>query len=225
MTRQIFENELRQLGNDLLKLGTDAQSAMLASVAALAARDTAASWALINADEKINEQRHQLELDCLKVIATQQPMAGDLRRIATVLYIATELERIGDYAKTIAKLNLRIGDEKLIEPLTNIKYMSELTMDMLERALQAFETSDTVLARHIPDSDDEIDALYDKVFRHAMDHVRDDIAHVDQVNYIIMIAYSLERTADRVINVCERVIYMVEGQIVDLDEDMVGMDL
>jgi phosphate transport system protein len=151
-------------------------------------------------------------------------MAGDLRRIATVLYIATELERIGDYAKTIAKLNLRIGDEQLVEPLTNIKRMSELAMDMLEQALQAFEHSDTALARRIPDSDDEIDDLYDKVFRHAMDHVRDDIAHVDQVNYIIMIAYSLERTADRVINVCERVIYMVEGQIVDLDEDMVGLD-
>jgi phosphate transport system protein len=225
MTRKQFENALQQLGNDLLKLGLNARSALLASVVALAERDAEASWALINADEQINEQRHHLELDCLTVIATQQPMAGDLRRIATVLYIATELERIGDYAKTIAKLNLRIGDEKLVEPLTNIKRMSELAMNMLEQALQAFENSDTALARRIPESDDEIDDLYDKVFRHAMDHVRDDIAHVDQVNYIIMIAYSLERTADRVINVCERVIYMVEGVIVDLDEDMVGLDL
>lgn len=220
MTRKLFDSELRQLGTDLLQLGTDARNALLASVAALATRDIAASWTLIDADEKINEQRHHLENNCLTVIATQQPMAGDLRRIATVLYIATELERIGDYAKTIAKLNVRIGAEPLVEPLSNIKRMSELAMDMLDRALQAFADEDSEMARRIPADDDKIDELYDVVFRNAMDHVRDDIAHVDQINYVIMIAYSLERTADRVINVCERIIYMVKAEIVDLDDDM-----
>lgn len=154
------------------------------------------------------------------MIATQQPMAGDLRRIATVLYIATELERIGDYAKTIAKLTVRIGDEPLVEPLANIKRMSELAMGMLDRALQAFAAEDIELARRIPADDDEIDKLYDVVFRAAMAHVRDNIAHVDQINYVIMMAYSLERTADRVINMCERIIYMVSAEIVDLDDDM-----
>lgn len=225
MTRKLLDNKLQQMSDDLLRLGADAQSALLASVDALAKRDTAASVALIDADTQINEQHHRLELNCLTVIATQQPMAGDLRRIATLLYIATELERIGDYAKTIAKLNLRIGDEKLVEPLANIKRMAELGMDMLGRALRAFDTGDTTLARAIPDDDDEIDALYDQVFRHAMRHVREDVDHVDQVNYIIMIAYSLERTADRVINICERVIFMVDGELVDLDEDSVELNL
>ncbi|MCO5195247.1 MAG: phosphate signaling complex protein PhoU [Anaerolineae bacterium] len=220
MTRKLFDNELQQLGTDLLQLGADVRNALLMSVAALTTQDIAASWTLIDADKKINEQRHNLENNCLTVIATQQPMAGDLRRIATVLYIATELERIGDYAKTIAKLTVRIGDEPLVEPLANIKRMSELAMGMLDRALQAFAAEDIELARRIPADDDEIDKLYDVVFRAAMAHVRDNIAHVDQINYVIMMAYSLERTADRVINMCERIIYMVSAEIVDLDDDM-----
>jgi phosphate transport system protein len=220
MTRKLFEKELDELGRDLLALGGYARTALLDAVNALIDRDIDASKEIVSADATINERRHRLENDCLTVIATQQPMAGDLRRIASVLYIATELERIGDYAKTIAKLNMRIGTEEIVESLTDIRRMAQLAMEMLDRSLQAFSDSNTALARSIPEADDQVDDLYDKVFRHAMDHVREDTAHIDQINYLIMVAYSLERTADRVINICERVIYMVDGTIIDLDEDI-----
>jgi phosphate transport system protein len=219
--RRRYEHDLDAIRADVQYLGSRVQTALLDSVDALKRRDLEASQQVISGDAAINDLHHKLEAECMRIIAMQQPLAGDLRCIAAALYITAELERIADYAKTIAKLNLRIGDEQLAEPLINIPRMAELSVGMLDRALLAYADRDTDLARTIPADDDEIDALYDRVFRRAMSYVQTDPVHMDQMNYLIMVAYSLERTADRVINMCERIIYMVEGEVVDLDEDAV----
>ena len=220
MLRRRFENSLEEIRTHVQQLGSAVEQALLSSVEALKQRDLVASQAIIVADNHINHLHHELEAECLRTIALQQPIAGDLRDIATALYIATELERIADYAKTIAKLNIRIGSEPLAEPLVNIPRMAELGMDMLHRRCGHLRNATTELARSIPADDDDVDELYDRVFRRAMQYVQSDPANMDQANYIIMAAYSLERTADRVINICERVVYMVEAEVVDLDEDV-----
>lgn len=219
--RRRYEHDLLEMRQGVQYLGSRVETALIDSVQALRQRDMVASQQIIIADEQINALHHQLEAECMRIIATQQPLAGDLRDIATALYITTELERIADYAKTIAKLNIRLGDEPLAEPLNNIPRMAELSVTMLRQALQAYNERNSDMARSIPAEDDAIDALYDRIFRRAMAYVQEDPIHMDQMNYLIMAAYSLERTADRVINICERIVYMVEGEVIDLDMDAV----
>lgn len=216
-----YEHDLHEMRNGVQYLGSRVEAALIDSVQALRQRDIGASQQIIIGDEEINALHHRLEAECMRIIATQQPLAGDLRDIATALYITTELERIADYAKTIAKLNIRLGDEPLAEPLNNIPRMAELSVAMLKQALRAYSERNADMARAIPADDDAIDALYDRIFRRAMAYVQKDPIHMDQMNYLIMAAYSLERTADRVINICERIVYMVEGEVIDLDLDVV----
>lgn len=218
--RHTFDLALQGLRDDIQQMGARVQTTLLEAVRAFAERDLDAARIIIDADREINTLHHDLEQRCVQIIATQQPMAGDLRDIAAVMYLAGELERIADYAKTLAKLSLRIGDEAFAEPLVNIPRMAELSSDMLDRALIAYTTRNTDLAYAISADDEAVDALYDRVFRRAMAYVRDDPAHMDQMNYVVMAAYSLERTADRVVNMCERIVYMVDAKLVDLDQEV-----
>jgi phosphate transport system protein len=158
------------------------------------------------------------------LIATQQPMAGDLRTIAAVLDITHELERIGDYAKGIAKINLMIGDEPLVKPLVDIPRMAEKARDMLHRALEAFVEQDAALARAIPAEDDEVDDLYNQVYRELITYVLADPRTIEQANYLLWAAHNLERAADRVTNVCERVIFTVTGEMVEMDQEDSGVE-
>ena len=154
------------------------------------------------------------------LIATQQPMAVDLRTLAAVLEIATELERIGDYAKGIAKITIKMGTEPFVKPLIDIPRMAEKARNMLHRALQAFFGRDTELARAIPMEDDEMDALYDQIFRELITYIMADPKLVDRASYLIWVAHNLERAADRVVNICERVIFMVTGEVVEFDDNL-----
>jgi phosphate transport system protein len=145
-------------------------------------------------------------------------MAGDLRVLAAVLEIAGELERIGDYAKGIAKINLLIGRQTLIKPLIDLPRMADLASDMLHRALQAFVDRDEAGARAIPDDDDEVDALYNQVFRELLTLMMANPTTIDQATFLLWAAHNLERAADRSINICERVVYMASGELTELSD-------
>jgi phosphate transport system protein len=216
MIRQAFERELQALQEAVLALGDNVANNIVDSVAILKRRDLDGAQRLIAADRRINEKRIELEMACFTLLATQQPMAGDLRTIASMLAIVIELERINDYAKGIGRITLMLGSEPLLKPLVDIPVMAEKARSMLERSLTAFARRDEALARAIPPDDDEVDDLYNQVYQELMQKVIEDPTGVDQANYLLWVAHNLERTADRVINICERVVYMVTGELTEL---------
>jgi phosphate transport system protein len=219
MPRETFDRDLRRLQDEVLVLGNVVENAIVESIESLKQRDQARSQRLIAEDRTVNERRFAIESDALILIATQQPMATDLRVLAAILEIAGELERIGDYAKGIAKINLMIGEEPLIKPLIDLPRMAEKASDMLHRALEAFVQRDVELARAIPKEDDEIDALYNQVYRELLTFMLTDPHTIDQATYLIWAAHNLERAADRVTNICERVVFTVTGEMREMDAD------
>ncbi|MEW5961695.1 MAG: phosphate signaling complex protein PhoU [Chloroflexota bacterium] len=218
MPREAFERNLRQLQDDLLALGTMVEQALVKSVDALKNRNLTEARRIIVADKYINEKRFKIEEEALRLIATQQPMAGDMRTIAGVLEIVTELERMGDYAKGIAKINVLIGDEEpFIKPLIDIPLMAEKARSMLRRGLDAFVNRDVEAAYQIPAQDDEVDQLYNQVYRELLALIMANPQNIDQATYLLWVAHNLERTADRVTNICERVVFTVTGEMKELE--------
>ncbi len=217
MPRKAFEQELRRLEERLQEMGRLVEEALMASVDALKRRDLESARQIIDADRALNNRRYAIQQDTLVVIATQQPMAIDLRTLAAVLEIATELERIGDYAKGIAIITVRMGTEPFVKPLVDIPRMAEKARDMLHRALNAFVERNLEFARTIPLEDDEMDALYAKIFQELISIILADPTLVDRANFLIWVAHNLERAADRVVNICERVIFTVTGEVVEFD--------
>jgi phosphate transport system protein len=222
MPRETFVKELQKLQDQILTLGSMVQQAILESVDALKRRDLQAAQRLIDGDRVLNQLRFDIERDCLIVIATQQPMASDLRVIAAVLEIATELERMGDYAKGISRISITIGEKSLLKPLIDIPRMAEKGCDMLRRALDAFIRRDVELARAIPKEDDEMDALYNQIYRELLTYIIADPHTIDQATQLLWVAHNLERFGDRVTNICERVIFTVTGEMKELDSSPSG---
>lgn len=217
MPRETFERELQSLQDQTMALGSMVEEAIMASVDVLKRRDMEGSRRVIAQDHLVNEKRFAIENDALVLIATQQPMAGDLRTIAAVLDITSELERMGDYAKGIAKINLMIGEEPLVKPLVDVPRMAEKARSMLHRALEAFAQRDVELAQAIPAEDDEMDDLYNQVYRELVTYILADPSTIERANYLLWVAHNLERAADRVTNICERVIFTVTGEMVEMD--------
>lgn len=224
MPREVFDQKLQALQDDILVLGSMVENVLVDSVAALKRRDLEGSRQLIAQDRLINEKRFSIEADALVLIATQQPMASDLRILAAILVIATELERIGDYAKGISRINLMIGEDPLIKPLIDVPRMAEKARTMLNRALDAFVRQDAALARAIPAEDEEVDHLYDQIYRELITFILADPRNIDQANYLLWVAHNLERAADRVTNICERVIFSVTGEMVEMDAENSGVE-
>jgi len=219
MTRKTFDRELKRLEDEMLALGGMVEKAIVESVELLKQRDMEGSRRLIANDRAINEKRFAIEADTLVAIATQQPMASDLRMLAAVLLLATELERMGDYAKGIAKINLLIGEQPLLKPLIDLPRMALKATEMLHRALEAFVNRDIELARAIPAEDDEVDALYEQVYRELATYIMSDPKNIDQANLLLWAAHNLERTADRVTNICERVVFTVTGKMEEMNPE------
>ena len=157
----------------------------------------------------------ELEEKCIDLMATQQPLAGDLRIIITALHVAVELERMGDYAEGIAKISVAMGDEPPLKPLIDIPRMAERSSDMLRRSLDAFVNRDVAEAHQICDDDDEVDALYDQVFKELLVYMMSDPGAIRRATYLLWVAHDLERIADRTTNIAERVIYLVTGKLSD----------
>ena len=222
MLRKTFETELQQVRDDVLVLGSMAEQAILNAVEALKKRDLQASRKILEADRDINQKRFDIEKNLMILIATKQPMAHDLRFLASTMEIISELERMGDYAKGIANINLRMGDEPLLKPLIDIPRMAQKDVDMLHRALTAFVNEDVEAARAIPMEDDEVDALYNQVYRELMTFVIQDPKTIERANWLLWVAHNLERVADRVTNICERTIFIATGvmaEIKNTDDD------
>jgi phosphate transport system protein len=214
--RTVFHRKLRQIQDEILAMGSMVEKAIGQSVEALKNRDLDVADRIIKDDGNINRKRYEIEEKCIQLIATQQPMAGDLRNIICILNIITELERIGDYAEGIAKIVLMIGDEPPLKPLIDIPRMADKTVDMLHRSLDALVNHNADSARNIVAEDDEVDDLYDQVFRELLSFMIEDPKTITRVTRLIWVAHNLERSADRVTNICERVVFFVTGRMEEL---------
>jgi len=216
MLRKTFETELQQVKDDVLVLGSMVEQAILNSVDSMKKRDVKASQRILEQDRDINQKRFDIEKNLMILIATQQPMAHDLRLLASSMEIISELERMGDYAKGIANIHIRMGDEPLLKPLIDIPRMAQKDVDMLHRALTAFVNEDVEAARSIPVEDDEVDALYNQIYRELMTFVIQDPKTIERANWLLWVAHNLERVADRVTNICERTIFIATGEMAEI---------
>jgi phosphate transport system protein len=215
-TRTAFHKKLREIQDDVLAMGSMVSKTILHSVEALKNRDLDLAKQVVADDKKVDRKRFEIEEKCVELIATQQPMASDLRTIVAVLSIIIDLERIGDHAEGIAKIAIMIGDEPPLKPLIDIPRMAEKTVDMLRRSLDAFINHDAEAARKISAEDDTIDQLYDQVFRELLTFMAEDPKTITRATRLIWVAHNLERSADRVTNICERVVFVVTGKMEEI---------
>jgi len=218
MPRETLDRQIRHLLNELLVLSSMVENNIIGSVEALKQRDQEAARRIYAEDRLVNKKRFEIENACIATIATQQPiMAGDLRLLASILDVTTEVERMGDYSKGIAKICQLLGNEPLIKPLIDIPRMAELAVSMLHRAISAFVDRDLDVAQDIPKEDDLVDSLYNQVYRELVMIMFTNPSTIDQANYLMWVAHNLERTADRVTNICERTIYVQTGKLAEID--------
>ena len=217
MTRASFDIHLHHLLDDLLQLGGMVEKAIATSLQALKDRDLKTAERVIKEDDFVDSKRWELEDRCLALIATQQPMAVDLRVLVTILHISVELERMGDYAEGISKISLMMGDEPPLKPLIDIPLMAEKAGNMVNRSLDALVRRDTAAAIDVCNKDDEVDALYERVFRDLLDLMIKDPANVQRATYLLWVAHDLERIADRATNIAERVIFLVTGKNTEIN--------
>ena len=218
MLRKTFDTEIKQVKDDVLMLGSMVEQSIIGSVEALKKRDLKAAQQILEGDRAINKKRFAIETELMILIATQQPMAHDLRLLASTLEIISELERMGDYAKGIANINIRMGDEELLKPLIDIPRMAEKGVDMLHRSLTAFVNEDIETARNIPVEDDIVDALYNQIYRELMTFIIADPKTIERANWLLWVAHNLERFADRVTNICERTVFIVTGELTEITD-------
>jgi len=214
--RTTFHKRLREIQFEIMVMGSMCSKAIVRSIEALKNRNQELAHQIIADDQKINDKRFEIEEKCVELIATQQPMASDLRIITAILNITTELERIGDYAVGIARIVIYIGDEPPLKPLIDIPRMADLTVDMLSRSMDAFINRDIEAAKKIVNEDDLVDNLYDQVFRELLTIMAEDPKTITRATRLMWTAHNLERAADRVINLSERVAYIVTGKMEEI---------
>jgi len=215
--RQTFEAELGALKERLLHLGAMVGEAQRCAVQALAQRDEGLAHDVIARDQAINQLQREIEEECVFLIASQQPVARDLRIIMAVSEVASELERMADHAKGIAKLALRLIDQPMLKPLIDIPRMDEIGRELLLGQLQAFLAGDVEAARKLAHRDDEVDQLNDQVFRELLLIMMNDPRTITRATYLLWVAHNLERFSDRATNIGERVIFVTAGDIVELN--------
>ncbi len=212
MVRADFDRSLEELQAELVRLGEMVEKAVVKSMDALDRRDLAVAYEVVNEDDLIDEKRFELEEKCIDLIATQQPLAIDLRTLLAVLHIAVELERMGDYAEGIGKICMIIGDDIPVETPKQLSQMAEMGVAMLRRSLTSLVERDTALANEVWDSDDEVDALYDGICRQIFLDMGQHPNTIEAATHFLWVAHDLERIADRATNIAERVIFLVTGR-------------
>jgi phosphate transport system protein len=217
MTRNLFEQQLHRLQDEILELGSSVDKSLLEVVVALRRRDVATARRLEAHDEVINKKRFAIEEDCLTLIATQQPMARDLRILAAILEVITELERMGDYVKGIAHIITMLGPEPLPpDLLDHFDSMASLSTKMLRRSLEAFLAGDAKAAKAIPNGDDDVDKLYNTIYRELINQMIANPDSIDHATHLLWVAHDLERFADRVSNICERTLFTATGEMMEI---------
>ncbi|MGZ4123602.1 MAG: phosphate signaling complex protein PhoU [Tumebacillaceae bacterium] len=215
--RKGFHGALEDLQRDLLKMGVLVEESIYHAVKSLANLDANVAEQVIKGDAKINDMMIDIESDCLKLLALQQPMASDLRVIGTAMKIVTDLERMGDHAVDIAKTTVRLDGEKLLKPLIDTPRMAEMAKEMLHDALNCYVRRDVQLAMTLAEKDDAVDHLYSTIFTELEGLMKADAGNVRQATMLLMVCQSLERIADHATNIGEWVIYMVSGDRKDLN--------
>ena len=215
MLRIDLDRQLGQLQQEVISLAEIVDKATMRSVEALKQRDLTESQQLVQEDDYIDQKRYEIEDRCVDLIATQQPIAGDLRAIIALLHITVELERIGDYAEGIAKISLLMGDEPPLKPLIDIPRMAEKATTMLRNSMDSLVSRDTIKANQVLKDDDEVDLLYDQVYRELLVFMLQNPQTIQRATYLLWAAHDLERIADRATNIAERVIFLVTGKMVE----------
>jgi phosphate transport system protein len=217
MPREHYQQELARVQEEMLVMASMVEQALQRAVEALRTRNTKQAHEVVNDDFKINQQRYGIEERCLLLIATQQPLASDLRQIAAILSIITDLERMGDHAEGIGKITVLIGDEPPLKPLVDIPCMDELCRSMLRRAMDAFVQRDAEAAKQIAVEDDQVDTLYDRIYGELLTFMMADPSTINRATHLLWVAHNLERIADRVTNICERVVFLVTGRMEEIN--------
>lgn len=212
-TRGTLQRGLEQVRSDILHMGSLVENAIERSVQALKNRDADLAQQVIDQDAAINRLRYTIEEECLELIATQQPAAGDLRMVMAAMHIAVELERMADHAEGNAEITKRIYREPLLKPLIDIPSMSRIAREMIHAALDAFVARDAQAAAKVTQRDDEIDGLYQQVFRELLTYMIEDPRTITRATHLLWAAHNVERIGDRVTNVCERVVFMATGKL------------
>jgi len=212
MSRTTFRQEMQEIKDDILLLGSMVEEAIMKSAEALRDNNPEHSRSIITNDKYINRKRFEIETAIMVLIATQQPIARDLRTLAASLDVCIELERMGDYAKGIANINIRSEGINMPNILRDVYTMAEKAVDMLHRAITTFSNEDIQAAREVIRDDEIIDECYTKLYGDALNCVVESPDNIERTNYIIWVAHNLERFGDRATNICERVIYMVTGE-------------
>ena len=215
--RETLDRAIDELLAQVISQGGLVEKALRDSVHSLRNRDIPGAKIIYDADRQINKKHFEIEETVITLIATQQPMARDLRLLTAILEVSTELERMGDYAKGIARITVRIGQEDLLPPMKHIPPMAEVCIDMLHRALRAFVERDAEAARSIPQEDDRVDNLFNTIYQELMEQMISNLSSADQANHLLWAAHNLERVADRVTNVCERIVFVVTGEMLEMD--------
>jgi len=215
--RSQFENQLKNLNVKLLKMGEMVQDIIEVSVQALAKQDLETAKMVYKMDDKIDELELEIENDCMKLLALQNPLARDLRVIGTIMKIITDLERMGDHAVNIAKVTLKIGNEPLIKPLIDIPMMAKLSEAMVSKSLDAFMKKDIKLAEEVAHDDEEVDEIYEDIYTELIDMMIQNPEIINQATNLLFIGRYLERIADHATNIGERIIYMVTGERVEIN--------
>jgi phosphate transport system protein len=214
--RTVYQKSLKNIQDEILVMGSLVTDAISKSIDSLKNRDLNLANSVIANDAAINKKRFDIEEQCIQLINTQQPVASDLRIIIAALNIIVDMERIGDYAKSIARIAIELGDEPPLKPLIDIPRMADKAIDMLRRSLKAYINIDAEMARGIVKEDEEIDNLYDQIYRELLLLMVSESKAITRGTRLLWVAYNLERTGGRISNICERVVYLATGKMEEI---------
>ncbi|AIE60741.1 phosphate signaling complex protein PhoU [Bacillus methanolicus] len=218
VVRERFEYDLKELQNKLIELGEFSNKALARSIKALEEKNIELAIEIMEDDSEDDHLEEEINDLAILLIAKQQPVAIDLRRIIVAIKIATAIERIADFAVNIAKSAIRIGNEPLVKPIEHIKRMHELTSEMLRMSLEAFTEEDVVKAKKVAEMDDEVDELYGQTIRDLLLINQQKPEFLPQITQLSFISRYLERSADHITNIAENVFYLVKGRRYDLND-------
>lgn len=217
MTRLHFQQNLEEIKHKVLRMGSMVEAIVDKAVNSLKEQNLEAAKSIIEDDDRIDAMDLEIEMDCMKLLALQQPLAKDLRTIATALKIITDLERMGDHAVNISKITLEIGKEPLIKPLIDIPRMAKIAQEMIKLSLDAFVKEDIELAKKVAEMDQEVDDIYQAILAELLDMIVKNPSITKQATKLMFVGRYLERIADHTTNVCERIIYMVTGKLEEIN--------
>jgi len=215
--RTEYDHQLAELRREIIRMGSLVEDMMAGSMKALVERDVEAARQIIEADDEIDDLQTAIEERCITLIATQQPLAGDLRVIFAATKMSTDLERIADYGVGVAKTTVRLAGEEYVKPLIDLPRMTDIACEMLRNSVRAFSDGDEALAIQTAKMDNELDHLFKQIYRELLTYVLEDPRHINQMMSFVLIARYLERVGDHITNVCEWIVYNATGKRLDLD--------